>query len=215
VWDEYKIQVLPGTPPGEYTLQAGLYLLFGNYRLPLLAPEGGVAGDSFQLGSVHVTRPSRPPRPDELDMANGLDARFWAEGVTLLGYSQSTEKVTSLDEVLAVTLFWRADDDRPPAAGRALELVDASGRPVWRDVGEPGGYPFAGCWAGDVIRDPIVVDLRQLADLGDGRYRLAVSVIPDASRASSADSTMDSVVALGEVWFEWGAATGAGASEGS
>jgi hypothetical protein len=215
VWDEYEVQVLPGTPPGEYTLDTGLYLLFGNYRLPVLAQEGGVAGDSFRLGSVRVTRPRRPPRPHDLDMASGLDARFWSEGVTLLGYSQATERVTSPDDVLAVTLFWRADDDRPPAAGRALELVDANGRRVWRAVGEPGGYPFAGWWAGDVIRDPIVIDLRQLVGLDDGRYRITVSVIPDPSRTSSGNSTIDSVVALGEVWFEWGTATGAGASEGS
>jgi hypothetical protein len=215
VWDEYRVQVLPGTPPGEYTLDTGLYLLFGNYRLPVLAPEGGVAGDSLRLGSVRVTRPRRPPRPDELDMATRLDARFPADGVTLLGFSQTTEKVTEPGDVLAVTLFWRADDDRPPAAGRELELIDESGGRVWQYAGEPGGYPFDGCWAGDVIRDPIVLDLRQLAGLADGWYRFAVSVTPDSVGTSSGNSAMDSVVALGEVWFEWGAAPDTGTSEDS
>ena len=204
--------MLPGTPPGEYTLDTGLYLLFGNYRLMLLAPDGRVAGDSFRLGSVCVTRPRRPPRVEELDMMRAVDASFPANGVTLLGYSQTADWVSGLDDSVAVTLFWRADDDRPAAIGRELVLVDDSGRRIWRSEGRPGGYPFSACEAGDVVRDPVVIDLRQLAGLADGRYRFAVSVMPVPAQG---DIAMDPVVALGEICFEWGSVPDAGNGDGS
>ncbi|MFQ6001033.1 MAG: ArnT family glycosyltransferase [Anaerolineae bacterium] len=53
VKDEYELIVKEGTPPGEYLLEVGMYLLSTGERLPVL--EGGkVVGDRIPLGEVTV-----------------------------------------------------------------------------------------------------------------------------------------------------------------
>jgi hypothetical protein len=53
VKDEYELRVKEGAPPGEYLLEAGIYLLSTGERLPVL--EGGkVGGDRILLGELTV-----------------------------------------------------------------------------------------------------------------------------------------------------------------
>jgi hypothetical protein len=54
VWDEYEICVSPDVPPGEYMLNAGIYSLTGNYRLPRYDGAGQVVGDSIVIATVIV-----------------------------------------------------------------------------------------------------------------------------------------------------------------
>ena len=55
VWDEYEIRIPPETPPGEYSLNVGLYLRSEGYRLERYE-DGRPVGDSLVLTSVTVTR---------------------------------------------------------------------------------------------------------------------------------------------------------------
>ena len=170
VWDEYEVQVLPGTPPGEYALSAGIYSLDGGYRLQRQDGEG----DSVVLASVEVERPRRQPRVADLGMTRQVMATFPESDVTLLGYAQSHDQVTLPGE-WRVTLFWRADDDHPAARTRDLVLLDAGGQEGHRLSGAPadGQYPFEVWPAGEIVRDQIVL---ALVDLEPGVYTFGVTV---------------------------------------
>ena len=200
VWDEYEINVLPGTPPGEYVLNVGLYSMAGGYRLPRYDEYGQIAGDSLVLTSVEVERPRRQPRLAELDMAREVMATFPGGGVTLLGYTQSHDQVT-LPGDWRVTLFWRASRDRPAARVRDLVLLDTEGHEVWRLSGSPvdGHYPFEVWQAGEIVRDPLLFVPAQPVTLAPGVYHFGVMVSADGPLI--AKGTNETFVPLGSVEF--------------
>jgi hypothetical protein len=57
VRDPHVLEVPDGTPPGEYELRAGMYLLSTGERLPLLGPEGQVLGDGITLAPLKIGSP--------------------------------------------------------------------------------------------------------------------------------------------------------------
>ncbi len=54
VKDEYELIVREGTPPGEYLLEVGIYLLSTGERLPILTAEGHPSGDSVFLEPIEI-----------------------------------------------------------------------------------------------------------------------------------------------------------------
>jgi len=204
VWDKYEVRVLPGTPPGEYVLNVGLYSMAGGYRLRCYDEHGQAAGDSSVLAPVEVERPRRQPRPAELDMTRAVMATFPGGGVTLLGYTQPYDQVT-LPGAWRVTLFWRADQDRPAARLRDLVLLDTEGHEVCRLSGAPvdGHYPFHVWQAGEIVRDPLLFVPAQPLTLEPGVYRFGVTASTDESADEPlvAEGTGEPFVLLGSVEF--------------
>ena len=200
VWDEYEIHVLPGTPPGEYVLNVGLYSMAGGYRLQRYGEYGQAVGDSVVIASVEVKRPYRLPRLAELDLTREVMATFPEGGVTLLGYVQSHDEVT-LPGAWPVTLFWRADCDNPAARTRVLVLLDAEGHEVGRLSGSPvdGYYPFEVWHAGEIVRDPLLFVSAQPVNLEAGVYYFGVTV--SADEPLIAEGASKPFVPLGTVEF--------------
>ena len=196
VWDEYEIAVLPGTPPGRYLLNVGLYSLAGGYRLPRLSDENGQAvGDSMVIASIEVEPPRRQPTSGQLGLTHAVTATF-PGGITLLGYSQPDRKVR-LFTPWHVTLFWRAERDQPSVRARDLVLLDDDGNEVWRASGVPAEYPFATWTTGEVVRDPIVF---VPTDLEIGWYDFGVAVSADELPAP--DEEGETSMHLGQVKFK-------------
>jgi hypothetical protein len=54
VWDAYAIEIPPGTPPGPYSVNVGIYLRSEGRRLERLGDGDLPAGDSFVVGTVTV-----------------------------------------------------------------------------------------------------------------------------------------------------------------
>lgn len=175
VWDRYQIRVLPGTPPGVYTVYVGLYLLGEGTRLPVYDADGSAIGDSAPLASLFVDRPRRQPSVEELGIAQLTMKVFADQGLSLLGFTPQGTEVT-VPGVWLVTLFWRADQDHPAALRRDVALLDENGRVVWASSGQPGGFPFEQWVAGDVVRDPIRLELVPQAGFREGWYEFAVAV---------------------------------------
>jgi hypothetical protein len=200
VWDEYEVRILPGTPPGEYALNVGLYSMAGGYRLWRYDEQGQVVGDSLVLAPVEVQRPRQQPRLAELDMTREVMAAFPEGGLTLLGYAQPCDQVR-LPGDWRITLFWRADRDRPAARLRDLVLLDAEGHEVWRLSGAPvdGHYPFEVWRAGEVVRDPLLFIPAQPVTLKPGVYRFGVTV--SADEPLIAEGASEPFVFLGCVEF--------------
>ncbi len=203
VWDEYKVRVLPGTPPGEYVINVGLYSMAGGYRLQSYDVGESVLGDSVIIDSINVRVPRRPPRAAELDTTQEVRVVFPEAGVTLLGYSQPLEQI-KLPGLWSLTLFWSADCDQPAARIRNVVLLDDSGRQVWGISGVPvnGSYPFDVWRAGEVVRDPLQFVAGGLVDIpreiGDGAYRFGVAVSVDETEDTDVD---EAVVPIGTVEF--------------
>ncbi len=55
VWDAYEITVRPETPPGEYKLNVGLYVMAEGYRLKPHDADGRPVGDSLVIDTITVT----------------------------------------------------------------------------------------------------------------------------------------------------------------
>jgi hypothetical protein len=199
VWDEYELRVLPGTPPGKYLLNVGLYSLAGGYRLPWLSDaDGQPVGDSLVIASIDVESARRQPSPGDLGLTHAVSATF-PGGVTLLGYSQPALKVR-LPDPWYITLYWRADRDRPTVRTRDFVLVDRSGAEVWRGSGVPAEYPFANWTAGEIVRDPIAFVPTESMNLEIGWHDFGVVIGAEGHPAPGQEGEL--WTRLGEVKFK-------------
>jgi len=101
-----SIPLLPGTPPGTYTIEM---VAFDRDTLaPLTAYDatGRALGPALPLGQVAVTAPRRPPDPDTLAIRHRLDVPLGP--LTLLGADFDRDTAAPGDPVL-LTTFWRTD----------------------------------------------------------------------------------------------------------
>ncbi|MBI5563439.1 MAG: hypothetical protein HY870_00985 [Chloroflexi bacterium] len=58
VWDDHKVQLKPDTPPGEYQLSVGLYLLEDGRRAPVFDDDGQIVADHVVLTTtIQVRQP--------------------------------------------------------------------------------------------------------------------------------------------------------------
>lgn len=179
VTDTLGIPVLPGTPPGVYRVQLGIYDPATGRRLPVTDP----AGDRVVLGSLRVGV------GPVLDIAAyEMSARIGRElgGLTVAGYDLRPQGASQPGstfrpkDFLHLTVFWQ----RPgvptmlSAAGFRVELVDRAGNVVAAAEARPGGpdYP-PGLWRpGEIIR----TQHRFFLDLPPGEYRVRLSAGAEA-----------------------------------
>jgi hypothetical protein len=199
VWDEYTISILPGTPPGEYMLNVGIYSMAGNYRLQRYDESGQLSGDSVVISSIEVDRPRHQPELGELGMTHVVTLTFPEGGVTLLGYAQPYPKV-KLPGAWPITLFWRADRDHPTARARDLVMVDGEGQEAWRPSGVPADYPFEMWQAGEIVRDPLLFTVASPVNLVTARYYFSV-IVSDADGPLVPGGAEVPLVDLGNVKF--------------
>lgn len=176
--DRYGLPILPGTAPGEYLVEVGMYNPDDGLRLPIV--EGGrVAGDRVILQTVRVVRPQAPPPLAGLDMLERRPIR--GEEIQLLGFSLARlgepaqeRPLLRAGEAVELVLFWQAL--RAPQRDELVlvRLVDRAGR-VRLEHTTPhvgGRYPPTHWQPEEIVRDPM--HLRLPADLPPGRYRLLV-----------------------------------------
>ncbi len=168
--DEYDLQVLPGTPPGEYTLHAGLYS-FQTGRTLEAVGEAGV-GHDLALGRLAVVRPKAFPPADELTMRYALEQKMGDE-ITLLGHDFEGGEIQG-GEILAPVLYWRAETDVKGDYTVALRFLDGSGQ-VWAEKLNSPRYPTTAWQKGEIVRDrqEMVVSGR----LPGGDYQLTVALL--------------------------------------
>ena len=169
IQDNYGILVLPGTPPGEYMLEIGLYSLETGARLPVRDAQGKPGRRPAAAGTGNGGPARHRPRPGfhRHDAAGALDAG----GARLLGYELVQP---GGPDPAQVVLYWQAGEAPRPDMTVSLRLTDASGRQVWTSAGRPvlGVYPSSRWQAGEIVRDPHPMNV---AGLASGRYGLTMS----------------------------------------
>ncbi|NPV09028.1 MAG: hypothetical protein HPY83_13825 [Anaerolineae bacterium] len=173
VVDRQAVPVLLGTPPGNYTVVAGLYDVVTGARLRL--PDGS---DHLVLGQIEVV-----PMPQLLDAAAlrtvvrqqvGLGPmRLMGWDLSPLGGERAREIALSAGQPLSIALFWRVQERQRVQLEFVLETggqlrTIATGEALAEALG-----PEA--WAiGQTYRDPRIIFLP--ADLAPGSYILSMKV---------------------------------------
>jgi mannosyltransferase len=168
--DNYGLLILPGTPPGQYRVELGMYdPLQPAQRLPIT--QGG-DGDRLLLGPIEIGPAAQPPSIDELRIPHPLEhpfgpIRLLGYGLTLVG--QDAERTTfSAGDEAHLTLFWQAD--QAPSTDAQLSL-EASGQGLASGMLLPR-HPTSTWQAGDRYRDQYRLRLPGTA----GQFELSVRV---------------------------------------
>ena len=180
VVDNYGLAILPGTPPGEYLVEVGLYSVSDGLRLPVMK-DGQPAGDFIVLQSVRVQPALASPPISVLDLTQEMDVYF--QGIRLRGYSLTKlgfehDPAAPLHpgDMLHLTLFWEATAQVRESVLVTLRLEDISGRARVERIAQPteGLYPSTRWQSGELVRDQHNILLPP--DLPKGTYRLTLAV---------------------------------------
>ncbi len=178
VSDRYGLPILPGTAPGEYLIEVGMYNPDDGQRLPVV--EGGQAtGDHVILQKVRIVRPATPPPLAALDMQHrrllkGDDIQLLGFSFGKLGAGPEQPPALKPGDVVELVLFWQAVRVPQSDLEVLVRVVDAGGRMRLESATPPvgGRYPLSHWQPQEIVRDPLHLVLP--GDLLPGRYRLFV-----------------------------------------
>lgn len=150
--DAHLVDMLPGTPPGRYTLRVTAFERETLDGLEVLSEQGVPLGQSLALATITVVQPEHPPTPNALDAAYRLEAPLGE--LKLLGYSLGRLQVAPGDP-LHLTTFWQAEQSPQGIYRVHVDLVDERGQRAARLTWLPGAPQYATQhWqAGEVVRD--------------------------------------------------------------
>ncbi len=180
--DRYGLPVLAGTPPGEYSIEIGMYGLEDGRRLPVTLEDGHEA-DHIILQRVRVVRPQAQPPVAALDMQHAR--RIDGDPIRLLGFSFGRagaldQPVTSLrpGEVAELVCFWQGREAPADGCEASVRIVDQGGGVRLEQRWAPAGGRYASHeWLPDeIVRDTVHLPLP--GDLTPGRYTLLLSWKP-------------------------------------
>ena len=187
--DEYaivalSIPLLPGTPPGTYTVEAVAFARDTLAPLTAHAADGRALGPALTLGQIAVAAPQRPADPDALGIHHPLETSLGP--ITLLGADLNRREAAPGDAVL-LTTFWQAD--RQPAQDLTvhLALLANDGSPVaGYDLPPAARWHPASTWQqGDVWRGQHMLNIPADLDSGDYTWQLSVEPLDQSTNLPS------------------------------
>ena len=181
-----SVPLLPGTPPGTYTVEV---VAFDRDTLaPLTAHDasGRALGPALPLGQVAVVAPPRPADADALDIRHRFDASLGP--LTLLGADFDRDQAAPGDPIL-LTTFWRAEEQPADDLTVRLELLAPDGALAAAYDLSPAAswYPTSAWHPGDVWRGQHILRLPAMiksgseaapADLDSGDYTWHLTLLP-------------------------------------
>jgi 4-amino-4-deoxy-L-arabinose transferase-like glycosyltransferase len=175
------LPILPGVPPGRYSLHVAVYDPETMQRLPASRNNGGDGATDVLQGEIEITRPITVP---EVSPQHFLSDAFSGSQVQLLGYDLPTQ-VSSPGVSLPVTLYWLAKVKPSTAYSATVALRDGIGRLLVEQTASLGGdaYPTTAWSSRDVIRQ--WYDLTIPSATPAGNYQLEVSLSPNDGSAKS------------------------------
>jgi len=101
----YHLSVPPETPPGEYELALGVYLLETGERLPLTTADGN-PDENAATFNITVGVPDTPPEVADLPISEPMGQMLMPE-MKLVGHHLEHEQVLA-GEAVPIRLFWEA-----------------------------------------------------------------------------------------------------------
>ncbi len=176
-WDSREVQILSGTPPGQYDILLSLFNLADLQPVTLLNPDGSTQGPTavngtVKIGTITVTRPNKPP-----DITPQFPSQAETAGLQLLGYNQDRAEASPGEQMLLI-LFWEKIAGQS-VSGDNLELAllnsDGQTAQSWQIPPVHTNYPPSNWEAGERLRGQH--SLRLAANLESGRYQFRLNDI--------------------------------------
>jgi len=173
---DHLIQPLEGTPPGRYTLVAGLTNSADQQPLEIDASDLPAVGTSVRLAEVQVVRPARPLLSGHMTMAQPISQQF-QEGIWLVGAGLLPGSAQP-GESLPIALLWQADQQPRQRYVVRLQLRDREDGLLSEWSGPPvPSFPTDEWQPGALIRGQH--ELRVPADAPAGQCQLWVWLEPE------------------------------------
>jgi len=166
IYDPRQLELLPGTPPGQYQIEI---IPVEIYSTEALEPD--VGGPVF-LGPIEVLRHASPPI-EALDIEHPLVAELGGK-VRLLGYN--IESGFHPGDGIHMTLFWQCLEEMGQDYTVFIHLIDEK-RNIWgQKDNQPvdGFYPTSRWEADEIVRDQY--DILIVPEVSPGEYRIEVGM---------------------------------------
>ncbi len=172
-----SVPLLPGTPPGTYTIEAVAFDMDTLAPLTAHDADGRALGPALPLGQIAVTAPRRPADSDALGIRHRLDISLGP--FTLLGADFDRDEAAPGDPIL-LTTFWRADQQPGEDLTLHLALLTPDGSTAAEyDFRETGFFGKNLVSTGDVWRGQHFLHLP--ANLDSGDYTWHLTLLPTSS----------------------------------
>ena len=176
VFGRHNLVPVPGTPPGDYGLEVGVYTEDDLIGLDVLDQAGAPQGKRAMLGAVGLSVPAvtveqvAAPHPDRIEVGDGL---------ALVGWDLDHEEAQPGEQLL-LTLVWSVEGQPEGEYHVRVLLVDATGQTL-----DAGIFPLTNLWhpttiwlPGQAWRGQMTFRLPIQAQPGEGQgYRLAVQLV--------------------------------------
>lgn len=153
LFGKHTIETLPGTPPGEYQLELGIYTEEDPRGLDVLDEKGTPLGKSQIIGKAEVPISELFTSYEQVEGEIEHPLQGALDGLELLGYNGEKKPVQPGDTI-GFTLFWRALSDLTEDYHLALQFIDAQGQLIESEIRYRLGteaYPTSRWWPGEVI----------------------------------------------------------------
>jgi len=171
---EFEIPVSADAPPGEYTIEVGMYDKETKERLPVFDGAGNrLLGDRILLSKKPAVRwegnfiiPANIQRPMRINLS---------DKVSFLGYDLLENK-TKPGDALQLTLYWQAQSRMNTNYKVFTHLLDKDNH-IWGQqdsVPGQGRYPTTGWLPEEVIIDKYEIPMR--SDAPSGEYVIEIGM---------------------------------------
>ena len=150
--ESYDFEIGPGTPPGAYRVELGLYLVSSYRDLIAYTREGEVLGPFVPLGDLVVHPRDRQLPRTAVSPQRPLNARL-GRTIDLLGVDASPGSVQAGSMVPFALYYWSRSEIEQHYMIR-FQLLNEEGEAVWTEEGEPvcGTYPTPDWRSGELLR---------------------------------------------------------------
>ncbi len=147
-----SLPVLAGTPPGEYSLLASVYVPARGQSLDVMDARGAPAGVSVELVSVRIGAALVPPSIASLGLARPMSV-VMASGVELVA-TDLADRSAQQGETITFQLAWRSTESIAEDYRLAIRLVGPQGGVLLENLLPLAGadYPTSVWPVGSVIR---------------------------------------------------------------
>ncbi len=165
-WDSREVQVLPGTPPGQYDIVLTLFDRDTLQPVTLVDKTGNVIGPTAVIDQINVTMAKKPP---SFKLQYPLDTPLQDLGLTLLGYNQDRTEAAPGEQLL-LTFFWERTEG-PLADDLNIQLLNETGQVAhtWQTPLVSNDFDASSWESGQKLRAQHL--LRLPAGLDSGRYQ--------------------------------------------
>ncbi len=167
VFGRYNLVPMPGTPPGDYGLEVGVYTEEDPIGLDVLDQAGAPQGKRAMLGAVQLAVPA--VTVEQVEVPNEVQVDMGG-GVMLQGWELDRDEAQPGDRLL-LTLIWSVADEPEGDYRVRVFITDSTGQTL-----------HAGTFSPTNLWHPTTVWLPGQAWRGQMTFRVPIQAQPGAAR---------------------------------